>query len=99
MKQQIYKMSLTEASAGYEIPEGWELDKLLDVQANYVIMVLNKIVTAAEAQAEYNARYGVAPTQAYNTEPGGYGYATTTATNNYGTFGTLTTNTAPTRVR
>lgn len=54
MKKQIYKMNLSTESAGYEIPEGWQLDKFLDVNADYVIMVLNKIQTRAEIQADYD---------------------------------------------
>lgn len=49
MQKQIMKIDLSVSNI-YNIPEGWEIDKFLDVQGNYIILVLNKM----PAQEELN---------------------------------------------
>lgn len=74
MKQQVKKIEFTADNTAYDIPNGWTIDKFLDVTGNYAIVVLTKEETAEE----YNVRMGYTapPIRAYDP-------MTTTAGNFY----------------
>lgn len=56
MRQQVRKIEFSTETNSYDIPEGWEIDKFLDVTGNYAIVVLFR----HETTEEYNRRTGIA---------------------------------------
>ena len=70
MKQKIYKVEFTVGTFEHEFPEGWKLNKFLDVNENYFVALLDKVYTPEEERQMYQQhqdRYGaVTATTAVN---------------------------------